>query len=70
MKLCDATTCETCEFIEGEADCLRYKARYCIWLASHPQAAAVRNLLKEMSLDFMHDALAAERGNFEERNLN
>ena len=62
MKPCNAEMCATCQFIEGKADCLRHKARYCLWLASHSKAAAVRNFLMEMSIDLTQEADIAERG--------
>ena len=63
ITFCDADVCASCSLVEGDPDCLRRKAVFCLWLAARVPGAAVGAALKKMGLDLIKDseALARER---------
>lgn len=61
MKFCDADACSSCGLAEGEPECLRRKANFCLWLAARLPGAAVGAALRKMGLDLIEDSEALER---------
>ncbi len=61
MKFCDADACASCGLVEGDPDCLRRKAEFCLWLATKFPGAAIGAALAKMGLDLIKDSEALER---------
>jgi len=51
----------SCSLVEGEPDCLRRKAAFCLWLAAKFPGAAIGAALKKMGLDLIKDSEALDR---------
>jgi hypothetical protein len=47
--------------VEGDPDCLRRKADFCLWLAAKFPGAAIGAALKKMGLDLIKDSEALDR---------
>jgi hypothetical protein len=61
ITFCDADACASCSLVEGEPDCLRRKADFCLWLAAKFPGAAIGAALKTMGLDLIKDSEALDR---------
>jgi hypothetical protein len=61
VTFCDADACASCSLVEGEPDCLRRKAGFCLWLAAKFPGAAIGAALKKMGLDLIKDSEALDR---------
>jgi hypothetical protein len=61
MTFCDADACCTCGVVEGDSDCLRRKADFCLWLAVRFPRAALGAALNKLGLDLIKDSEALER---------
>ena len=61
MTFCDADACCTCGVVEGNSDCLRRKADFCLWLAVRFPRAALGAALNKLGLDLIKDSEALER---------
>ena len=55
MTFCDADACCTCGVVEGDSDCLRRKADFCLWLAVRFPRAALGAALNKLGLDLIKD---------------
>jgi hypothetical protein len=51
----------SCGLVEGEPDCLRRKADFCLWLAAKFPGARIGAALKKMGLDLIKDSEALDR---------
>ncbi len=58
MKFCDADACRSCALAEGEPECLRRKANFCLWLALTFPGTGVRTVLEKLGLDLIKDSEA------------
>jgi hypothetical protein len=61
VTFCDADACCSCDLAEGEPDCLRRKADFCLWLAVKFSRAAVGAAFNKLGLDLIKDSEALER---------
>jgi hypothetical protein len=61
MKFCDTDACSSCRLAEGEPECLRRKAEFCLWLALRFPTAGLRTALEKLSSDLIKDAKALEQ---------
>ena len=61
MRYCDADACCSCGLAEGDPDCLRRKADFCLWLAVKFPGAALGAALNKLGLDLIKDSEALER---------
>jgi hypothetical protein len=61
ITFCDADACASCSLVEGDPDCLRRKADFCLWLAAKFPGAAIGAALKKMGLDLIKDSEALDR---------
>jgi hypothetical protein len=61
VTFCDADACCSCGLAEGDPDCLRRKAEFCLWLALRFPKVDLRAALEKMGLDLMKDSEALER---------
>lgn len=61
VTFCDADACGSCSLVEGDPDCLRRKAGFCLWLAAKFPGAAIGAALKKMGLDLIKDSEALDR---------
>ena len=61
VTFCDADACGSCSLVEGDPDCLRRKAGFCLWLAAKFPGAAFGAALKKMGLDLIKDSEALDR---------
>ena len=61
MKFCDADACCSCTLVEGEPECLRRKANFCLWLALTFPKTGVRSVLEKLGLDLVKDSEALEQ---------
>ena len=61
VTFCDADACGSCSLVEGDPDCLRRKAGFCLWLAAKFLGAAFGAALKKMGLDLIKDSEALDR---------
>ena len=61
VTFCDADACGSRSLVEGDPDCLRRKAGFCLWLAAKFPGAAVGAALKKMGLDLIKDSEALDR---------
>lgn len=61
VTFCDADACASCGLVEGEPDCLRRKAGFCLWLAAKFPGAAIGAALRKMGLDLIKDSAALDR---------
>ena len=61
MTFWDADACCTCGVVEGDSDCLRRKADFCLWLAVRFPRAALGAALNKLGLDLIKDLEALER---------
>ena len=61
VTFCDADGCASCSLVEGEPDCLRRKADFCLWLAAKFPGARIGAALKKMGLDLIKDSEALDR---------
>jgi hypothetical protein len=61
MTFCDADACCSCGVMEGDPDCLRRKADFCLWLAVRFPKAAFGVTLNKLGLDLIKDSEALER---------
>jgi hypothetical protein len=61
MTFCDADACCTCGVVEGDSDCLRRKADFCLWLAVRFPRAALGAALNKLGLDLIKASEALER---------
>ena len=61
VTFCDADACASCSLVEGEPDCLRRKAAFCLWLAVKFPGAAIGGALKKMGLDLIKHSEALDR---------
>ena len=61
ITFCDADDCAPCSLVEGDPDCLRRKADFCLWLAAKFRGAAIGAALKKMGLDLIKDSEALDR---------
>jgi hypothetical protein len=58
---CDADACASCSLLEGDPNCLRRKADFCLWLAARFPGAAIGAALRKMGLDLIKDSEALDR---------
>jgi hypothetical protein len=61
MKFCDADACWSCGLAEGDPECLRRKADFCLWLAARFPETALSTTLNKLGLDLIEDSEALER---------
>jgi hypothetical protein len=61
VTFCDADACCSCDLPEGDPDCLRRKADFCLWLAVKFPRAAVGAAFNKLGLDLIKDSEALER---------
>ncbi len=61
MKFCDADACHSCALAEGEPECLRRKANFCLWLALTFPKTGLRTILEKLGLDLIKDSEALEQ---------
>lgn len=61
VTFCDADACCCCGLVEGDPDCLRRKADFCLWLAAKLHKAALGAALNKLGLDLIKDAQALEQ---------
>lgn len=61
VTFCDADACCFCGLAEGDPDCLRRKADFCLWLAVKVPRAALGAALNKLGLDLIKDSKALER---------
>jgi hypothetical protein len=61
VTFCDADACCCCGLVEGDPDCLRRKADFCLWLAARFPKAALGAALNKLGLDLIKDAQALQR---------
>jgi len=61
VTFCDADACSSCGLAEGDPDCLRRKADFCLWLAVKFPRAALGAALNKLSLNLIKDSEALER---------
>jgi hypothetical protein len=61
MTFCDADACCSCALAEGDPDCLRRKADFCLWLAARFSRAGIRSALEKLGFDLIKDSEALDR---------
>jgi hypothetical protein len=61
VAFCDADACCSCDLAEGDPDCLRRKADFCLWLAARFPKAALGAALNKLGLDLIKDSEALDR---------
>ncbi len=61
MKFCDADACRSCALAEGEPECLRRKASFCLWLALTFPKTGLRTVLEKLGIDLIKDSEALEQ---------
>ncbi len=61
MTFCDADACRSCTLAEGEPECLRRKANFCLWLALTFPKTGLRTILERLGLDLIKDSEALEQ---------
>lgn len=61
MPFCDADGCSSCDLAEGDPECLRRKADFCIRLALRFRQARIAAALQKMALDLIKESEALER---------
>jgi hypothetical protein len=65
MNFCDAESCSSCGLAEGESECLRRKADFCLWFAlRYPKAGIGAALQKLFDLITESETLERERAVF------
>jgi hypothetical protein len=60
VTFCDADACCSCGVMEGDPDCLRRKADFCLWLAVRFPRAALGAALNKLGLNLIKDSKALE----------
>jgi hypothetical protein len=60
VTFCDADACCSCGLSEGDPDCLRRKADFCLWLAVKFPRAALGAAFNKLGLDLIKDSEALE----------
>ena len=60
VTFCDADACCSCALAEGDPDCLRRKADFCLWLAVRFPRAALGAALNKLGLNLIKDSKALE----------
>ena len=61
VTFCDADACASCGLVEGDPDCLRRKANFCLWLAARFQGTAIGAALGKMGLDLIKNSEALDK---------